>query len=117
MSPVCDLWGNEWVEHPKYGLYWRGGSSISRAGCLMWRGGSSFSRAGCYLAAPLRRGRGGFVVGTLRVAGRRRAVLSVGPRRRAAGRKGSANLRGYGEQQGQEGLATHRETERGADIK
>ena len=51
--------------------------------------------------------REGFVVGSLRVAGRRRAVLSVGPRRRTAGRKGSAYLRGYGEQQQcQEGLGT-----------
>ena len=51
---------------------------------------------------PLRRGREGFAVGSLRVAGRQRAVLSVGPRRRTTGRKGSAYLRGYGEQQGQE---------------
>ena len=77
------------------------------------RTGSSCSRAARDTSRrPLRRGREGFVVGSLRVAGRRRAVLSVGPRRRTAGRKGSAYLRGYGEQQGQEGLATHRETER-----
>ena len=71
-------------------------------------------RLACQLGWRLRRGRDrrGFVLGSLRVAGRRRAVLSVGPRRRTAGRKGSAYLRGYGEQQGQEGLATHREAER-----
>ena len=41
---------------------------------------------------PLRRGREGFVVGSLRVAGRQRAVLSVGPRQEAGGPRGGRDL-------------------------
>ena len=75
----------------------RGGKRYFSPAADEERTGSSCSAAARDTSRrPLRRGRGGFgfVVGSRRVAGRRRAVLSVGPRRRTAVRKGSAYLRG-----------------------